>query len=171
MRQPIPFGQLRQPGGQLVPLRNLAEQRAVLLVFVNRTCGSCLRVLAALPDFARENPEVSTRAVFHQGDAIDESALEVGVPFLVDPDGSVAQVFAVGNPAAVLLGGDGLLAGGPIRGESAVLEFLDDVAAQLAEVYERPAPTAPGDPDAVTPTAEESQDPLRPVKSGSAGTS
>jgi hypothetical protein len=172
LRQPIPFGQLRQPGGKLVPLRNMAEQRAVLLVFVNHTCGSCLRVLDALPDFARENPEVGTRAVFHQSATLDEGALEVGVPFLVDPDGSVAQVFAVGSPGAVLLGGDGLLAGGPIQGELEVLEFLDDIAAQLAEVYERPAPAAPGDPDAVVPpTVEGGQDPLRPVQSGSAGTS
>ena len=172
LRQPIPFGQLRQPGGQLVSLRVMAEQQAVLLVFVNLTCGTCLRVLHALPDFARENPEVSTRAVFQQSAAIDESGLDVGVPFLVDPDGSVAQVFAVGSPGAVLLGSDGLLAGGPIRGELEVLEFLDDIAGQLAEVYERPAPTAPGNPDAVaTPTAQGSQDPLRPVHSGSAETS
>ena len=70
---------------------------------------------------------------------MDRSDLEVGVPVLIDREGSVAHLFAVGSPAAVLLGADGLLAGGPIQGESQVVEFLDDVAAQLAEVYERPA--------------------------------
>jgi thiol-disulfide isomerase/thioredoxin len=143
LRQPIPFGQMRYSSGDLVPLRVLAEQRPALLVFVNLTCGSCLRVVEALPSFAKENPEVSTLAVFAEGAGVPADDSGFTVPVLVDPERSVSRIFGIFPPAAVLLGGDGLLAGGPVSGEIAVLEFLDDIAAELAEAYDRPPSASP----------------------------
>lgn len=137
LRQPIPFGQLRLPDGALVSLQAMAQHSAVLLVFLNAHCGSCLRVLEVLPHFDRDNPEVSTGAVFHEANPPEG---EVGVPVLRDPDGAVARMFRVGPPGAVLLGADGLLAGGPVIGEHEVLQFLHDIAGQLAEA--RPEQTS-----------------------------
>lgn len=133
LRQPIPFGQLRLPDGALVSLQAMSEHSAVLLVFLNAHCGSCLRVLEELPGFDRDNPEVSTGAVLHEANPVEG---DLGVPVLLDPEGAVARLFRVGPPAAVLLGADGLLAGGPVNGEHAVLQFLRDIAGQLAEARE-----------------------------------
>ena len=46
---------------------------------------------------------------------------------LQDPQATLMRIFGVGTPGAVLLGGDGLLAGGPVRGTSAVADFVVDV--------------------------------------------
>ena len=54
-----------------------------------------------------------------------------------DPFGIARAAFGVGTPAAVLLGTDGMLAGGPVQGE-------DDVRAFVAEVAEQPARGAGG---------------------------
>jgi hypothetical protein len=42
-------------------------------------------------------------------------------------------VFSVGAPAAVLLGADGYLAGGPVAGEDDVAAFVEDVFGVLTE--------------------------------------
>ena len=44
-------------------------------------------------------------------------------------------------PSAVLLGADGQLAGGPVNGGSAVIEFVQEIREQLAEAQSSdPAP-------------------------------
>nr|WP_257907159.1 hypothetical protein [Janibacter limosus] len=52
---------------------------------------------------------------------------------LHDPQATPARIFGIGTPGAVLLGGDGLLAGGPVQGSTEVLAFVDDVHAELVE--------------------------------------
>ena len=54
-----------------------------------------------------------------------------------DPFALARTAFGVGTPAAVLLGTDGMLAGGPVQGE-------DDVTAFVAELTEPPASERPG---------------------------
>ena len=44
-----------------------------------------------------------------------------------------------GAPSAVLLGADGQLAGGPVNGGSAVIEFVQEIREQLAEAQEHAA--------------------------------
>ena len=66
------------------------------------------------------------------------SAVDAGLTFLrghvwFDPFGITRRAFAAGNPSAVLLGADGLVAGGPVHGEDAVRAFVADVADQLRE--------------------------------------
>ena len=53
-----------------------------------------------------------------------------------DPFGITRKAFAAANPSAVLLGTDGLVAGGPVHGEDAVVAFVADVAEQLREARE-----------------------------------
>jgi hypothetical protein len=50
-----------------------------------------------------------------------------------EPELNVRRVFSVGAPAAVLLGADGYLAGGPVAGEDDVAAFVEDVFGVLTE--------------------------------------
>jgi hypothetical protein len=43
-----------------------------------------------------------------------------------------------GTPAAVLLGADGLLAGGPVSGRDEVVAFVDEIAGELAPLGQLP---------------------------------
>ncbi|MEI2779367.1 MAG: MauE/DoxX family redox-associated membrane protein [Tetrasphaera sp.] len=134
LRQPIPYGLVERPDKSSVALRALAADRARLLVFLSLGCGPCLRVIEFLPDFVAANPEVGVHAVLHSATAVE--SIPEWMDYLLDPDGTLAATFAVPTPAAVLLGADGLLAGGPVIGEPAVREFLDDIAAELSGARE-----------------------------------
>jgi hypothetical protein len=48
-----------------------------------------------------------------------------------DTEGLLYETFDLRTPSAVLLGADGLLAGGPIIGNIAVPEFVDDIREEL----------------------------------------
>lgn len=133
IRQPIPFARVRTPDGGHVSLRDLAATAPQLLIFLNTGCGPCINVMGILPDFIARNPEVVVRPVLH-ADTEPERIPSWMESRLLDEDGALSQTFNVPTPAAVLLGADGLLAGGPVVGEPAVRAFLDDVAAELAEV-------------------------------------
>ena len=50
-----------------------------------------------------------------------------------DPEGLVGETFDMqATPSAVLLGADGLLAGGPVVGSLAVPQLVDDILHELA---------------------------------------
>ena len=42
-------------------------------------------------------------------------------------------MIVAGSPVAVLLGADGLLAGGPVHGVAEIEQFVADIAEQLGE--------------------------------------
>ena len=51
-----------------------------------------------------------------------------------EPELNIRRLFSVSStPAAVLLGADGYLAGGPVVGADVVAEFVDDVLDALSE--------------------------------------
>ncbi|HPB71886.1 MAG TPA: hypothetical protein PLX71_02795, partial [Phycicoccus sp.] len=53
----------------------------------------------------------------------------------LDPKGVTWRTFGlVQSPSGVLLGADGLLAGGPVGGNAELAEFLDDIEAALATI-------------------------------------
>src|SRR5690625_7397539 len=57
----------------------------------------------------------------------------VGDHALHDPQFSAREVLGAKTaPSAVLLGADGLLAGGPVTGGRGVIEFVDEIQEQLA---------------------------------------
>lgn len=62
------------------------------------------------------------------------------VPRLVDETGVVALMLNVSGVevSAVLLGADGWLAGGPVQGERAVIDFCDEIARTLSEDHADP---------------------------------
>ena len=129
----IPYGMLEDPQGRLHSMRDLARTRARLLVFLNLNCGSCISLRAELPAFAEANPEVAVHPVYHSG--VEVAAIPEGLDWLLDPDGGVSRTFDFFvTPSAILLGTDGLLAGGPVEGADNVLDLLAGVSEELAAV-------------------------------------
>ena len=133
-RQVIPYGVVRHSDGRTSTLGELARTQARLLVVLNPSCGPCIRTAEKLDGWAAElAPAVGVLAVYPD----DRSALAAGehAPELAvsEPDLNVRRLFSVGTPAAVLLGADGFLAGGPVAADDDVAEFVADVIAALAD--------------------------------------
>ena len=133
LRAPIPYGTLQRPDGVEVHLHDLARSRAVLLVWVSPTCGSCTPVIERLPAWIRDlavlDVVVAVRPEQREpllGRGFDEA-------MLLDVDSRLLGLFrAQGTPSAVLLGADGLIAGGPVSGSPAIEHFVEQIQAQLA---------------------------------------
>lgn len=134
LRQPIPYGMLEGPDGSRHPLHELAMTSAHLLVFVSPGCGACGQVIPQIKGWDEALPPVTVRAVVAMPlDMARQSAPHLEGVVLHDPDASVARTFGVGNPGAVLLGTDGLLAGGPVTGTHAVEQLVADIQVELTE--------------------------------------
>lgn len=136
IRLPIPLGQGRTHDEQLVTLDELVLQRPALLVSVNPGCGPCARVIPQLPLWAKQfGTSLELRALYPPSpELVEEMAPETTSLALYDTDHNISRVLRMsGYPSAILLGADGLIAGGPVTGEHAVTEFVDDVMAALEE--------------------------------------
>ena len=63
-RDPIPAGVLQQPDGSLITLRQLAGQKAALLLFLSEGCGPCERVLDRVPQWIEDlSPYLQVKVV------------------------------------------------------------------------------------------------------------
>lgn len=131
-RQPIPYGVLTHADGRSLTLAEIATTQARLLILLNPNCGPCDRIATRLDAWAeRLEPAVGILAVYphlpdHGRDLAHARELVV-----LEPELNVRRLLSVGTPSAVLLGADGFLAGGPVSGEDTVVEFVEDVLAEL----------------------------------------
>lgn len=132
-RQPLPYAVLEDEAGSKVTLHELVAHGAVLLLFVSPGCASCRPVIEKLAEWDQALGPVQVRAVIFSPikDAV-AAAPELAGRVLRDPDAITARIFRVGTPGAILMGGDGLLAGGPVQGAD-VPEFYEDIRAELIE--------------------------------------
>ncbi len=136
VRVPIPFAVVQDAAGGTATLRELAATQARLLVLLSPGCGPCDRV-ARLVDawHQRLHPAVDVLCVYAQ------PLLRVAGRLLHDPaharhdpEGNVRNAFAThATPSAILLGADGLVAGGPVTGEPDIVELVQLIEEQLAE--------------------------------------
>lgn len=135
-RTPIPAAVLQRADGSLVTLRRLTADRAALLVFVSEGCGPCERALDRMPGWISElGPFLQVIAVVKRpiGQLFPGTLERVGAQVLHDPDFIARTALdANGTPSAVLLGADGLLAGGPVRGDE-VIQFVEEILEQIRE--------------------------------------
>lgn len=118
--------------GTATTLRRLSETRPQLLVYVSEGCGSCVEVIDAVPTWREQLPQLDVRVIVHvdpQSSALTSRDEPLSVH---DTEGLVYETFDLRTPSAVLLGADGLLAGGPVVGSTAVPAFVEDVRAELA---------------------------------------
>ena len=136
-RSPIPAAVLQQPDGRLITLTQLTAQRAALLVFVTEGCGPCERVLDHAEEWIGELEEtLQVRFVFSRPlDQLRERTTDRVEGHALHDLQFTARTALGGTsaPSAVLLGADGQLAGGPVNGGSAVIEFVQEIREQLAE--------------------------------------
>lgn len=131
-RQPIPYGVLDLADGRSATLAELATSQARLLVVLNPSCGPCDRVAARLDEWAaRLEPAVGIVAIYPLEHVPSEGLGHAAELAAVEPELNVRRVFDVGTPAVVLLGADGLLAGGPVAGEDAIVDFVEAVMGEL----------------------------------------
>ncbi|GAB3067117.1 hypothetical protein GCM10027053_33290 [Intrasporangium mesophilum] len=113
-------------------LRQLSTTRAQLLLFVSETCGSCEGIIAAVPEWRAAMPQIDVRLVLAAPADASSLASAMEPKTIHDLDGWVRESFGTtSTPSAVLLGVDGLLAGGPVVGSEAVPAFVADIHGQL----------------------------------------
>jgi len=118
--------------GSTTNLRALSSARAQLLLYVSDTCGSCEAVIAAAPRWSEELTALDVRLVL-RNDPDQTQLTSAAEPQTVhDRDGLLVDSFGVhATPSALLLGADGLLAGGPVVGVDRVKDFVSDIRAEL----------------------------------------
>ncbi|CAN7466226.1 hypothetical protein LJR027_002961 [Terrabacter sp. LjRoot27] len=118
--------------GTTTNLRALSSARAQLLLYVSDTCSSCEAVIAAAPGWSEELTPLDVRLVL-RNDPDQTQLTSSDEPQTVhDREGLLVDTFGVhGTPSALLLGADGLLAGGPVVGVDNVKDFVTDIRAEL----------------------------------------
>lgn len=133
-RQALPFGVVEDESGRTRTLVELASGGAVLLVFVSPGCAPCAAAIEQVPRWDDALGPVAVRAVISLPvDKALAAAPGLAGRVLHDPQATLSRTFGIGTPAAVLLGGDGLLAGGPVTGSEAVSDFVAQVRDELVE--------------------------------------
>ena len=137
LRDAIPQAAVLTEEGELVLLSNESTRAAHLLVFLSPGCGPCGRIGPLVAGWGEQLAPVVVRAVVAgQPDVVRTWLTYLQGHAWFDPFGITRAAFTAGNPSAVLLGADGLVAGGPVHGEEDVLAFVADVAEQLREARE-----------------------------------
>ena len=127
-RAPIPHTVLRNRESGSVTLRALAAIEARALFFVNPTCGECVPVIERLATLGDHLGPVALHTVVSREESLDLLPAPLRAAGLVDADPSAAVVFEqTATIWAVVLGADGLLAGGPVVGGGVVLELLQEL--------------------------------------------
>ncbi len=118
--------------GSETDLRALSSERAQLLLFVSEGCGPCTTVIAETPQWRTQLPQIDIRHVVTVGPEVGSLTSPEEPRSLHDPAMRLQASFGFrATPTAVLLGADGLLAGGPVTGGDAVPEFVADIREQL----------------------------------------
>jgi hypothetical protein len=132
VRTRIPAVPVTAADGTVHNLRTLAARKPMLLLAVSPTCSPCVPVIAKVPEWRELLPELDVRMLLRRSPE-DSELVELDEPqTLHDPEGYVAgSIQDWGTPTAVLLGADGLLAGGPVSGPDDIPGFIDDIFESL----------------------------------------
>ncbi|QDZ14994.1 hypothetical protein FPZ11_09655 [Humibacter ginsenosidimutans] len=118
--------------GTVHNLRTLTRQRPVLLLAVSPTCSACLPVIERIGDWRALLPEVDIRFLLRSTPEESELIEHDEPQSLHDSNGYVSgSIQDWSTPAAVLLGVDGLLAGGPIIGSGGIEHFIAEIDESL----------------------------------------
>ena len=132
VRTPTPAVPVLLADGSETDLRALSRQRAQLLLFVSETCGSCSSVIEAAPTWRAALPQLDVRLVVGQPPESSSLTSTEHPQSVHDPRRSVRESFVIaGTPAALLLGVDGYLAGGPVAGSADVSQFIAEIQHEL----------------------------------------
>lgn len=133
VRTLTPRARVREADGTPVDLYRVSQGQAQLLLFVAPGCVHCEAVASHISEWTAAMPQIGIHFVV----AGTASQLRDRRPEWVeyawyDYDRAAAQMLQCDStPSAVLLGTDGMLAGGPVSGDLPVLDFVDEVLRQL----------------------------------------
>lgn len=128
VRLPVPFVSAVDSEGQRVSVRTMAQTQARALFYVSPGCGPCVTVMERLQDLPATLGPVAIHTIVAHDSSLHELPESMRANALVDPDRFLASSFGMAaNPWAVVLGADGLLAGGPEVGGPAVTQLLDEL--------------------------------------------
>ena len=134
VRATIPAALVTDASGRNHTLLELAAERAQLLLVVNCYCGTSVAAVRAWPGYRERLPQLDVRFVFS---GVEPSALTDDLDLSAvwsDHGGVMATTLGLtGSPTAVLLGVDGLLAGGPVTGNDEVDAFVEEIAEAFAD--------------------------------------
>lgn len=119
----MPEALLIDPEGTPQTLREMAAQKAQLLVFGNCYCGSTMSAMVQAKKWDEQLPILDVRYVFSGIPPRDEQGQES--TGWVDHDGLLWRAFGLGQSLAAVLGADGMLAEGPVGGFEDVAQFVD----------------------------------------------
>lgn len=136
-------------------LKDMGARQSMLLLHVSAGCGACRQVMDHIESMDTQIGPVAVRALkpVYQTDAVSPSALGP-LPsdiVLTDPAGRAAHELGMERfPSAVLIGTDGLTAGGPVFGSEDVIAFIEEVREIMAEAgqLDEPASDSAQDPTA-----------------------
>ncbi|OJU40406.1 MAG: hypothetical protein BGN97_11225 [Microbacterium sp. 69-10] len=132
LRTRTPAVPVTRGDGAVMNLRTLSMQKPILLLSVSETCGSCKPVIERADAYRELLPEASVQLLVRTTPDVSPM-VSTAAPFtLHDPDGHVRDSLDMPRtPSAVLLGADGLLAGGPVVGHPDIEAFVGDVYESL----------------------------------------
>lgn len=133
IRTRTPAVPLTLADGTTVNLRTLAKRRPLLLLSVSPTCGGCEPVIERVGEWRELLPELDIRLLLFFPPDADTLTEHTEPQSLHDTNGYVSGSLSDHwmTPTAVLLGIDGLLAGGPVVGYLPITEFIADINESL----------------------------------------
>ena len=173
VRVPIPYASIYTTDGRVTTLRDMSRVQARVLFFASPTCGSCTPILKTIPRWQKLLPQLGLHPVFSSEEKIHQAhkleKLDEGVEALVDPKHAAMHNFGRGTPMAVILGSDGMLAGGPVAGTSDVKQLMDDLLVEFGAIKDPNAPKeAQPAQAAASVSAAGASEQRAPVQGGSA---
>lgn len=134
VRRPIPDAVLLDGDGVPKTLNELAAERPQLLVAIDALGSPARAVVEQLPHWQAKLPILDVRLIVRS--LPDEGALSPAQERAAQYDhgGLAGRALRLSGPvSAVLLGADGMLAGGPVSGPDEVATFVGDIAAEVAD--------------------------------------
>lgn len=146
VRLPIPTT-LVLDGPKPLTLHELTAQKAQLLVSVTCLCGTSRDAVAAVAGYAERLPAIEVALLSRL--RRDQLPLGEDSPtrVLYDHAGLTQMELDMhGSPQAILLGADGMIAGGPVQGFEEIEQFVADIEDALSEA-EVPGEVEPDEQD------------------------
>ncbi|WP_172192390.1 MauE/DoxX family redox-associated membrane protein [Actinomyces faecalis] len=133
VRTLTPRATVREEDGTPVDLYRVSQRQAQLLLFVAPGCGHCEVVAARIDEWVEAMPPLGIHFVVAGTVAqLKDRRPEWVKHAWYDYDRAAAHMLQCdATPSAVLLGTDGMLAGGPVSGDVTVLDFVEEIRQQL----------------------------------------
>lgn len=130
--------------GTRLTLRQLSSERAQLILAVSPGCSGCIETMEQVPSWRLALPALDIRLMVAATPAASPLTSTAEPQTVHDEQRWIMETFGLtGTPAAMLLGADGYMAGGPVHGGASILAFVEDIQAELNATGTSLDPVAP----------------------------